>query len=117
MGNCFYPPKSLPANTYSVRVISDGMKLEGQAKGLLQVTDTNIILQMNQRKKIEWPLKYLRSYGCNGHIFSIEAGSKCPSEEGIYYAFNSEHAQELFKAVETIVSNKSAHHNNYSLRS
>lgn len=115
MGNCFQPPKPLPANTYSVRVINDGNNLEGQAKGLLQVTDTNLILtlQMDRRKRIEWPLKHLRRYGCDGHIFSIEAGSKCPAGEGMY-AFSTDHAQELFEVVAKTVSNKSGHHDMHS---
>ena len=115
MGNCFQPPKPLPANTYSVRVINDGNNLEGQAKGLLQVTDTDLILtlQMDRRKKIEWPLKHLRRYGCDGHIFSIEAGSKCPAGEGMY-AFSTDHAQDLFEVVAKTVSNRSAHHDMHS---
>ena len=115
MGNCFQPQKPLPANTYSVRVINDGNNLEGQAKGLLQVTDTDLILtlQMDRRKKIEWPLKHLRRYGCDGHIFSIEAGSKCPAGEGMY-AFSTDHAQELFEVVAKTVSNRSAHHDMHS---
>jgi len=115
MGNCFQAEKPLPANTYSVRVINDGYNLEGQAKGLLQVTDTNLILtlQMDRHKKIEWPLKHLRRYGCDGHIFSIEAGSKCPAGEGMY-AFSTEHAQELFEVVAKTVSNRSAHHDMHS---
>ena len=115
MGNCFQPPKPLPANTYSVRVINDGNNLEGQTKGLLQVTDTNLILtlQMDRRKKIEWPLKHLRRYGCDGHIFSIEAGSKCPAGEGMY-AFSTDHAQELFEVIAKTVSNRSGHHEAHS---
>ena len=115
MGNCFQPTKPLPANTYSVRIINDGNNLEGQAKGLLQVTDTDLILtlQMDRRKKIEWPLKHLRRYGCDGHIFSIEAGSKCPAGEGMY-AFSTDHAQELFEVVAKTVSNRSAHHDMHS---
>ena len=115
MGNCFQQPKPLPANTYSVRVINDGNNLEGQAKGFLQVTDTNLILtlQMDRRKKIEWPLKHLRRYGCDGHIFSIEAGSKCPAGEGMY-AFSTDHAQELFEVVAKTVSNRSGHHDMHS---
>lgn len=117
MGNCFQPPKplTLPANTYSVRVINDGNNLEGQAKGLLQVTETNLVLtlQMDRRKKIEWPLKHLRRYGCDGHIFSIEAGSKCPAGEGMY-AFSTEHAQELFEVVAKTVSNRTGHHDTHS---
>jgi len=114
MGNCI-KSKPLPDNTYTVRVINDGQNLEGQAKGFLQVTDTNLILtlQVDRRKKIEWPLKHLRRYGCDGHIFSIEAGSKCPAGQGMY-AFSTEHAQELFEVVAKTVSNRSAHHDLHS---
>ena len=69
--------------------------MKGQAKGLLTITDTNLILTL-QGSKIQWPLENIRRYGCDGHIFFIEAGSQCPAGEGLY-AFNTKYPEELFK--------------------
>lgn len=49
-------------------------------------------------EKWQWPLKYLRKYGCDGNVFSFEAGRKCPGGEGLY-AFSTHRASILFDMV------------------
>ena len=104
MGNCFQPEKPLPANAYSVKVIDDAYNLQGKAKGFLQITDTNVILTLNRCRPIKWPINHFETYGCAGHVFSIVASEKCPTGEAIYYAFNTEHAQELCDVFARAVS-------------
>ena len=50
-----------------------------------------------------WPLKHLRKYGCDGDIFSFEAGRKCPGGEGLY-AFSTRKASQLFDMVAKNIS-------------
>ena len=45
-----------------------------------------------------WPLKYIRKYGCDGELFSFEAGRNCPGGEGLY-AFSTKKAWQLFYLV------------------
>lgn len=48
--------------------------------------------------KWTWPLRFLRKYGCDGEVFSFEAGRKCPGGEGLY-AFSSKRASKIFELV------------------
>ena len=86
----------LPENMFHVINIGDDRRLD---KGMMQVTDTELIF--TDRKTTEywrWPLKFLRKYGCDGEVFSFEAGRKCPGGEGLY-AFESKRASHIFDMV------------------
>ena len=39
----------------------------------------------SQTRLLTWPIKFIRSYGQEKDIFSIEAGRKCPNGEGQYF--------------------------------
>ena len=95
MGNCIGVDK-LPENMFHVVNIGDDRRLD---KGMMQVTETELIF--TDRKTTEswrWPLKFLRKYGCDGEVFSFEAGRKCPGGEGLY-AFESKRASQIFDMV------------------
>ena len=95
MGNCISADK-LPENMFHVINIGDDRRLD---KGMMQVTETELIF--TDRKTTEswrWPLKFLRKYGCDGEVFSFEAGRKCPGGEGLY-AFESKRASHIFDMV------------------
>ncbi len=95
MGNCIGMDK-LPENMFHVVNIGDDRRLD---KGMMQVTETELIF--TDRKTTEswrWPLKFLRKYGCDGEVFSFEAGRKCPGGEGLY-AFESRRASQIFDMV------------------
>ena len=95
MGNCIGADK-LPENMFHVVNIGDDRRLD---KGMMQVTETELIF--TDRKTTEswrWPLKFLRKYGCDGEVFSFEAGRKCPGGEGLY-AFESKRASHIFDMV------------------
>ena len=95
MGNCIGVDK-LPENMFHVVNIGDDRRLD---KGMMQVTEMELIF--TDRKTTEswrWPLKFLRKYGCDGEVFSFEAGRKCPGGEGLY-AFESRRASHIFDMV------------------
>ena len=65
----------------------------------MEVTPTELIyIDSKTRESWRWPRKYLRNYGCDGDVFSFEAGRKCPGGEGLY-AFSSKRASLLFDTV------------------
>ena len=68
-------------------------------KGMMVVSNTDLTYTNSRTlEQLEWPLKYLRKYGCDGDVFSFEAGRKCPGGEGLY-AFNTKKASQLFELV------------------
>ena len=91
-----------PYEEFVVTNINDEHRLVH--KGIMFVTDTDLIyIDSKSRDRWEWPLMYLRRYGCEGHVFSFEAGRKCPSGEGLY-AFKCSKARALFNKVAQNIS-------------
>lgn len=94
MGSCVSTP--LPPNVFKVTPIHDDSTFR---KGIMIVSNTDLTYTDSRtQEQLEWPLRYLRKYGCDGHIFSFEAGRKCPGGEGLY-AFNTKRASDLFELV------------------
>ena len=94
----------LSRNIFEVRNISDERKEVGQGK--LEVTRTDLIyVDSNTHEKWKWPLRFLRRYGCNGNIFSFEAGRRCPGGEGLY-AFSTTRASEIHEAIVLSINNR-----------
>lgn len=95
MGNCCCSPDTYPS--FKVTNINDEHRLVH--KGRMVVTETNLMYVDNKtREKWEWPLKFLRRYGCEGNVFSFEAGRRCATGEGLY-AFTCVQAKDLFDLV------------------
>ncbi|XP_003383468.1 PREDICTED: proline-rich receptor-like protein kinase PERK7 [Amphimedon queenslandica] len=87
----------MQTGTFTVTNINDDHRLVH--KGKMVVTATELIYIDNKTKQEwEWPFKYLRRYGCEGNVFSFEAGRKCANGEGTY-AFICKKANILFNMV------------------
>lgn len=96
MGSCISNQK-LPENMFRVININDDKRLV--QKGVMEVTTADLIYTDGRTKEQwQWPLKFLRKYGCDGDVFSFEAGRKCPGGEGLY-AFSTQGASNLFALV------------------
>ena len=96
MGNCVSAEKS-PGNIFLVKNINEDKRLV--QKGHLEVSVGELIYtDDNSNDRWTWPLRYLRKYGCDGEVFSFEAGRKCPGGEGLY-AFSSRRASKIFELV------------------
>ncbi|XP_064397257.1 uncharacterized protein LOC135344092 [Halichondria panicea] len=92
----------LNRNLFEVVNISDDLKEVG--KGTLEVTQLDLIyIDHITEEKWRWPLRYLRRYGCDGHVFSFEAGRRCPGGEGLY-AFSCPRAADIHEAIILSVS-------------
>ena len=84
-------------NVFKVININDNKHLV--QKGLMKVTTMELIYTDSKTKEDwHWPLKFLRKYGCDGDVFTFEAGRKCPGGEGLY-AFSTKKASILFEMV------------------
>ena len=95
MGGC--ASKQSQYRSFKVKNINDEHQLVH--KGHMTVNETDLIyIDSKTHDRWEWPLKYLRRYGCESNVFSFEAGRKCSSGEGLY-AFTCDHANELFNLV------------------
>ena len=96
MGSCV-GKASLSDNKFKVRNIND--EHVQVHKGVMEVTPTDLIYtDSHTTDEWEWPLKYLRRYGCEGNVFSFEAGRKCATGEGLF-AFTCARASVLFNMV------------------
>ena len=96
MGSCISDQK-LPENMFKVININDDKRYV--QKGIMEVTAADLIYTDSRtREQWQWPLKFLRKYGCDGNVFSFEAGRKCPGGEGLY-AFSTQGASTLFAMV------------------
>ena len=89
--------QKIPANTFKVKNIIDRQR--SVQNGLMEVTATDLLYTDSKMQiQRQWPLKYLRRYGCDRDVFSFEAGRKCPGGEGLY-AFSTPQASVLFDLV------------------
>lgn len=96
MGNCV-GGANVHENVFKVININDNKNLV--QRGLMEVTNIELIyVDSRTKEEWHWPLKYLRKYGCDGDVFTFEAGRKCPGGEGLY-AFSTKKASLLFEMV------------------
>ena len=88
----------LSSNVYKVTLINHDRS--NVQRGIIIISNTDLTCTNSRTlEQLEWPLKYLRKYGCDGDVFSFETGRKCPGGEGLY-AFRTKKASELFELVD-----------------
>lgn len=96
MGNCVGGTNA-ESTVFKVININDTKSLV--QRGLMEVTTSELVyVDRKSKEEWHWPLKFLRKYGCDGDVFTFEAGRKCPGGEGLY-AFSTSKANILFDMV------------------
>lgn len=50
--------------------------------GIMELTQTELILHTRKRDAIRWPYLCLRRYGYDSNLFSFESGRRCQTGQG-----------------------------------
>lgn len=74
MGCLHSKKESLDQNPNLFRVVNIDEHGVDLCSGLLEITDTNIVLYREGRESTVWPLHSLRRYGFEEEVFSFESG-------------------------------------------
>ncbi|KAJ7411426.1 Fibroblast growth factor receptor substrate 2 [Pitangus sulphuratus] len=109
MGSCCSCPdkETVPDNHRNkfkvINVDDDGNEL---GSGIMELTDTELILYTRKRDSVKWHYLCLRRYGYDSNLFSFESGRRCQTGQGIF-AFKCARAEELFNMLQEIMQNNS----------
>lgn len=57
----------------------DGNEL---GSGIMELTDTELILYTRKRDSVKWHYLCLRRYGYDSNLFSFESGRRCQTGQG-----------------------------------
>jgi hypothetical protein len=71
--------------------------------GYLHVTADTLTLSRAHMNDVTWPLVYIRRYGYDRRMFSIEAGRRACTGAGVF-TFACERAEELFSVCKGMIS-------------
>ncbi|XP_054631314.1 fibroblast growth factor receptor substrate 2-like isoform X2 [Dunckerocampus dactyliophorus] len=87
MGSCSSCPEKelIPDNHQSkfkvINVDDDGNEL---GAGVMELTDTELVLHTHRRDDVKWPYLCLRRYGYDSNLFSFESGRRCQTGQEIF---------------------------------
>ncbi|XP_077457974.1 fibroblast growth factor receptor substrate 2 [Stigmatopora argus] len=82
-----------------VNVDDEGNEL---GSGVMELTQTELILHTRKRDAIRWPYLCLRRYGYDSNLFSFESGRRCQTGQGIF-AFKCSRAEEIFNLLQELM--------------
>ncbi|XP_058500693.1 fibroblast growth factor receptor substrate 2-like [Solea solea] len=109
MGSCLSCPEkeSIPDNHQTkfkvINVDDDGNEL---GSGVMELTDTELVLHTHRRDNVRWPYLCLRRYGYDSNLFSFESGRRCQTGQGIF-AFKCARAEEIFNMLQEVMHSHS----------
>lgn len=52
--------------------------------GVMELTQSELVLHLHQRDAVRWPYLCLRRYGYDSNLFSFESGRRCQTGQGEY---------------------------------
>uniref|UniRef100_W5N4T0 Fibroblast growth factor receptor substrate 3 n=1 Tax=Lepisosteus oculatus TaxID=7918 RepID=W5N4T0_LEPOC len=70
--------------------------------GIMELTQTELILHTRKRDAVRWPYLCLRRYGYDSNLFSFESGRRCQTGQGIF-AFKCSRAEEIFNLLQELM--------------
>uniref|UniRef100_A0A3Q3RAM4 IRS-type PTB domain-containing protein n=1 Tax=Monopterus albus TaxID=43700 RepID=A0A3Q3RAM4_MONAL len=100
--SCLYrdPIRDNHLTKFKVTNVDDeGNKL---GSGIMELTQTELILHTRKRDAIRWPYLCLRRYGYDSNLFSFESGRRCQTGQGIF-AFKCSRAEEIFNLLQELM--------------
>lgn len=62
-------------------VDDEGVEL---GSGVMELTQSELVLHLHQQEAVRWPYLCLRRYGYDSNLFSFESGRRCQTGQGEY---------------------------------
>lgn len=62
-----------------INVDDDGNEL---GSGVMELTESELVLHTHRRDDVRWPYLCLRRYGYDSNLFSFESGRRCQTGQG-----------------------------------
>ncbi|XP_053326427.1 fibroblast growth factor receptor substrate 2-like [Spea bombifrons] len=84
-----------------INVNDDGRKI---CPGVMELTETCLVLHLEKGGFVKWPYICLVKYGYNSNLFSFVCGRRCQTGEGIF-GFKCSRAEELFNKLQDSMQN------------
>lgn len=79
---CWTHPLTLLFPARQVTNVDDeGVEL---GSGVMELTQSELVLHLHRREAVRWPYLCLRRYGYDSNLFSFESGRRCQTGQGEY---------------------------------
>ncbi|KAM9800180.1 fibroblast growth factor receptor substrate 2 [Syngnathus typhle] len=100
--SCLYRDPSRDNHLTKFKVINVDDEGNELGSGVMELTQTELILHTRKRDAIRWPYLCLRRYGYDSNLFSFESGRRCQTGQGIF-AFKCSRAEEIFNLLQELM--------------
>ncbi|KAM6182718.1 fibroblast growth factor receptor substrate 3 [Erethizon dorsatum] len=92
-------PDNHPTKFKVTNVDDEGVEL---GVGVMELTQSELVLHLQRREAVRWPYLCLRRYGYDSNLFSFESGRRCQTGQGIF-AFKCSRAEEIFSLLQDLM--------------
>lgn len=90
-----------PLSLQVTNVDDEGVEL---GSGVMELTQSELVLHLRQREAVRWPYLCLRRYGYDSNLFSFESGRRCQTGQGEYQPNPPGQQHEFVIDVGTLVA-------------
>lgn len=73
------PTEPLFPGRQVTNVDDEGVEL---GSGVMELTQSELVLHLHRREAVRWPYLCLRRYGYDSNLFSFESGRRCQTGQG-----------------------------------
>lgn len=77
----FFIDPCVPCPCQVTNVDDEGVEL---GSGVMELTQSELVLHLHRREAVRWPYLCLRRYGYDSNLFSFESGRRCQTGQGEY---------------------------------
>lgn len=96
-----------PFSLQVTNVDDEGVEL---GSGVMELTQSELVLHLHQRDAVRWPYLCLRRYGYDSNLFSFESGRRCQTGQGEYQLCPPGQGHELVTELERGLSHTDIRH-------